>query len=122
MRLLLYGTERDQIQRERIAIFGRLVKQQMYFVSGWYKSTAGHECCLQVLELVPVFERDGKVDIMRRTSGVEAEHMGHQHVACGRANEKIIAAEFLGYRVDRRQYLEKHRIDRLIVSYRVHAE
>jgi hypothetical protein len=58
---------------------------------------------------------------MRGAPGVETENMGHQYVACSRADEKIIATEFHRYGLDRGQDLEKYRIDGFIGSYRVHV-
>lgn len=94
----------------------------MYSVCGRGEAAGGHESSLQCVEALPVIECDGEVDVMSRPRGVEAEHMGHQYVACGCADEKIIAAELSRYRPNRGQDLEKYWIEGFIESYRVHAQ
>ena len=91
-------------------------------VGSWRETIGGHERCFQCVETRPVVERDGEVDVMCRTPGFEAEYVGHQHVACRRADQKIGAAERSRYRLNFGQDVQKYRIDGLIASYRVHVE
>jgi hypothetical protein len=54
-----------------------------------HKVSPRHEPLLELLELLPPFEREGEIHITRRAARVEAKHVAEEHITGHSANQEI---------------------------------
>lgn len=80
----------NEVERIRCSVFTLPIVQPMRLIARRLKIGAVDKLLLDDFELLPILQRDCKVDIACRASGVDPEYVGHENVP-GRCTDDEIA-------------------------------
>jgi len=95
MRWLFNATEREQIHHVFLGLATGTKEQPMREIAHRHTVSPRHEPLLELLELLPPFEREGEIHVTRRAARVEAKHVSEEHVTGHRTDKEIGQVQIL---------------------------
>ena len=100
MHWLFNANKREQIHHIFLDIATGTKQQPMRDIAHRNKVSTRNESILDLLELLPTFDREGEIHVTRRAASVEAKHVSEEHVTGHSAHEEIGQVQILGHGVD----------------------